>query len=69
MGLRGNATAMPVAKSSFGDAVAAAAMLIQGTWPPSVNSMPEKPASSSRTARSALSCQVIVPTITSMCMV
>ena len=53
IGLRAKAMAMPVEKCSDGAARAAAVMFIHGTWWPSVNSMPEKPAASVRRARVA----------------
>ena len=42
IGLRGNATAMPVLKCKSGAAIAAAAIFIHGTSEVSVNSIPEK---------------------------
>jgi hypothetical protein len=50
IGLRGNATAIPVLNVNFGAAIAAAAIIIHGTLPASVNSIPENPADSSSRA-------------------
>ena len=69
IGLRAKAIAMPVEKCSDGAANAAAAMFIHGTWWPSVNSMPEKPAASVRRARSATWSQVVARVMTSNSMV
>jgi hypothetical protein len=56
---------MPVLNDNLGAAVAAAAIIIQGTCPASVKSMPEKPAASSCVAISALFFQVSPPVIRS----
>jgi len=58
MGLRGNATAIPVEKCRVGAAMAAVAMTIQGTWLLSVINIPEKPLASNFFANSAASDQV-----------
>src|SRR5579883_214389 len=65
IGLRAKAIAMPVEKCSDGAASEAAAMFIHGTWWPSVNSMPEKPAFSTRRARSATLSHVVARVMTS----
>ena len=65
IGLRAKAMAMPVEKCSDGAASEAAAMFIHGTWWPSVNSMPEKPAASTRRARLATLSQVVARVMTS----
>ena len=69
IGLRAKAMAMPVEKCSDGAASAAAAMFIHGTWWPSVNSMPEKPAASVRRASVATWSQVVARVMTSNSMV
>src|SRR4051795_10760869 len=65
IGLTGKATAMPVENVSVGAACAAAAMLIHGVWPVSVNSIPPNPARSTWRASSAAPAQLVGPTITS----
>ncbi len=65
IGLRGNATAMPVQKCSVGAAVAAVAIFIHGTSDVSVNSIPENPLASSDRASSAVSAHVPAPVIRS----
>ena len=65
IGLIGNATAIPVDNVSVGAACAAAAMLIHGVWPVSVNIIPPNPAPSTLRASSAASAQLDGPTITS----
>ena len=69
MGLRASATAMPVLNSSSGAAVAAAAIIIHGTWLVSVNSIPENPADWTEAASAALSCQRMLPVIKSNFMI
>src|SRR3954471_6101276 len=69
IGLRAKAMAMPVEKCSDGAASDDAAMFIHGTWWPSVNSMPEKPASSTRRASVATLSQVVARVMTSNSMV
>ena len=65
IGLRGNATAIPVENSSRGAAMAAAVIIIHGTCPASVNNMPEKPACSSPVASSAVRRHDMFPAIRS----
>jgi mannose-6-phosphate isomerase-like protein (cupin superfamily) len=65
MGLRGNATAMPVLNSSEGAAWAAAASDIHGVWVVSVNNMPEKPAPSRSRASRAVAAHVEEPVVRS----
>jgi hypothetical protein len=65
IGLRAKAMAMPVEKCRSGAAIDAAAMFIHGTWWPSVNSMPEKPAASTRRARPATLSHVVARVMTS----
>src|SRR6185437_14820076 len=69
IGLRAKAMAMPVEKCSAGAASDAAAMFIHGTWWPSVNSMPEKPAASTLRARTPTFCHVVARVMTSNSMV
>lgn len=65
IGLRGNATAMPVQNSSEGAALEAAAIDIHGVWVCSVKSIPENPTFSILRARSAVAAQVCEPVIRS----
>ena len=65
MGLRGNATAIPVVKVKEGAAMAAAAICIHGTCPVSVYSIPEKPWPSTVRANSPAFVQVDEPVIKS----
>ena len=65
IGLRAKAMAMPVEKCSDGAAIEAAAMFIHGTWWPSVNSMPEKPAASTWRARLPTLSHVVARVMTS----
>ena len=60
---------MPVEKWSDGAASAAAAMFIHGTWWPSVNSMPEKPAASARRASAAAWSHVVARVMMSNSMI